>query len=180
MRNLLRNVLSLAVLVGVAGCAPWATYPPVETSAAAKVSKPTYEPVPTVIAAAVRHMRDRHMGGEDVAINLPEGAPAEAYDKVIERLGWGKPMTEPNEKAVHIVEVRTRGFNAQADVIFARPGGLNQMMTLTMRRATFGGYEVTAVRPWNLRAMATPKPNYVAPPPPTPEETTETASANES
>lgn len=160
-------------------CAPSATYPPVETTA--KLAKPTFEPVPTVLATAIRFVQENYTKGQDLAINLPQGVPAEAYDKVFEKLGGGRPMMIPDEPAIHIQEVRTRNFNAQADVIYARADGFNQLVTLTMKRTMFENFRVERVRPWQLRDVMAMAPNYVAPPtPPTPPEPAEESETDES
>jgi hypothetical protein len=153
------------MVVGAAGCSPWSTYPPVETSMAQRMSKPTFEPVPTVMTVAVQYAKDHFMQGHDFAINLPEGTPADVYEKVFHKLGFGRPMVMPNEAALHIQEVRTRGFNAQVDVIYPRTDGLNQMATLTMSRGALDKYKVTDVRIWQSRNLQLPAPHYVAPPP---------------
>lgn len=153
-----------AALIVVWGCAPSATYPPVETTA--KLAKPTFEPVPTVLATAIRFVQENYTHDQDLAINLPQGVPAEAYDAVFAKLGGGRPMTLAGEPAIHIQEVRTRNFNAQADVIYPRADGFNQLATITMKRTVFQNYRVERVRPWQLPDVVAMTPNYVAPPQP--------------
>lgn len=146
----------------LAACAPSSTYPPVETTA--RLTKPTFEPVPTVIATAIRYAQQNYVKDQDVAINLPPGVPAEAYDKVFAKLEGGRPMTVEGEPALHITEVRTRNFNAQVDMIYPRADGLNQFVTLTMKRSVLENYHVVRARPWQLRDVTAMAPNYVAPP----------------
>ena len=167
-RTLATLALLGAALSAAAGCSPWSTYPPVEVSAAQKLTRPTFEPVPTVMATAIRYARSTYLEGREVAINLPRGAPAEAYDKVFAKLdaegGGGRPMTVPGEPALHIVEVRTRAMDAQVDLIYPRADGLNQFVTLTLRREVFEDWRVKSARPWRLRNVELPQPNYVPPP----------------
>jgi hypothetical protein len=145
----------------LAACAPSSTYPPVETTA--RLTKPTFEPVPTVIATAIRYAQENYTKDQDVAINLPPGVPAAAYDKVFAKLGGGRPMMNPDEPAIHITEVRTRNFNAQVDMIYPRADGLNQFVTLSMKRSVLENYRVERARPWQLRDVASMAPNYVVP-----------------
>jgi hypothetical protein len=151
-------------MILLCACAPSATYPPVETTA--KLAKPTFEPIPTVMATAIKYVRDYCTPGQDLAINLPAGMSSEVYDMIFEKLGSGRPMTMPDEKAIHIQEVRTRNFNAQVDVIYPRADGFNQLMTITMKRSLLENYRVERVRPWQLTDVMAMAPNYVAPPPP--------------
>lgn len=160
-------LLAAGALVIAAGCAPMSTYPPVETKAQASLTKATYEPVPTVMAAALRYADEHYANDRDMAINLPPGAGWEAYDKVIDKLGWGRPMTDPAEPAFHIKEVRTRMMDAQVDMVYPKASGLNQLVTLTLRRSVTENYHVKSTRPWQLRDVELPEPHYV---PPTPEE----------
>jgi hypothetical protein len=156
--------LTLALSAILPACAPWSTYPPVETKMAQKVTKPTFEPVPTVMAVAVNYAKDRYLNGQDVAINLPEGAAADAYEKLFRKLGYGRPMTMPGEPNITIQEVRTRGLNAQTDVVYQRADGLYQLVTLTMSRGALDKYKVTETRVWQLRNVPAPTPHYVPPP----------------
>ena len=160
----MKTAIILLNLLLLTACAPWSTYPPVETAMAQKMSKETFEPVPTVMAVALQYGRDHYAGGREVAINLPEGTPAAAYDKVIKKLGWGHPLMMPTDEALHVITVRTRGMNAETDLIFKRSDGLNQMVTLKMSRGAFQKYKVTDARLWQMRDLKAPQPNYTPPP----------------
>jgi hypothetical protein len=146
-----------------AGCSPWATYPPVEVAPATMVTRPTFEPVPTVMTLAIKYARSEYASGQDLAVNLPLGADWQTYEKVFERLdGGGRPMMQPGEAAIHIVEVRARAFEAEVDLVYPRPGGPNQLVTLFMHRG-FNDWEVKNTRQWQIRDVLTPPPAYVAP-----------------
>jgi hypothetical protein len=155
--------LTLGVAVVTAGCSPWATYPPIETPLATKLSKPTFEPVPTVMAEAIKHARTEFIKDADLPINLPAGANWKVYDAVFSRLGDGRHMTSPGEAALHITQVRTRGSNAQVDMIYPRPDGLYQSVTLTFSRTLFDPWHITATRKWQVRDLRAPEPNYIGP-----------------
>lgn len=159
----MRRALQMIGLVMAAGvlssCAPWSTYPPVETTG--RFTKPTFEPMPTVMATAIRFAQEKYVKDQNLPINLPEGTPAQAYQKVFEKLGKGEGHTDPAKKALHITQVRTRGFDAQVDLIYPRADGLHQQVTLTLRGNALFKYRVVSERPWRLRDVTPPAPSYV-------------------
>ena len=162
-RKTMKAIASAAgLMILLNACAPQATYPPVETTA--NLAKPTFEPVPTVMAVAIRYVQENCAKETDLAINLPEGVPSEAYDMVFAKLGGGRPMTVEGEPAIHIKEVRTRNFNAQVDVIYPKGDGFNQLATITLKRTILENYRVERIRPWQIRDVAILSPHYVAPP----------------
>jgi hypothetical protein len=153
--------LPIALLTG---CSPWATYPPVESKTAQALTKPTFEPVPTVMAVAIDYARDNYTPGKELPINLPDGADWEVYDKVFTKLAHGgTPMTKRGEPALCIQEVRTRAFEAQVDVVYPRADGLNQLVTLSLEREVFKDWRVKSARPWQIRNVEMPDPHYVGP-----------------
>jgi hypothetical protein len=117
---------------------------------------------------AIEYTRDNYVTGKDLPINLPEGANWEVYHRVFDKLAHGgRPMTVKGEAAIHVKEVRSRAFDAQVDVIYPRGDGLNQLATITMQSELLKDWRVTGARPWQIRDVQTPEPNYIAP---TPEE----------
>jgi hypothetical protein len=155
------------VVVQMTGCSPWSTYPSIETPMATKLTRPTFEPVPTVMAESIKYAREHYIKNEDLPVNLPVGANWKVYDAVFEKLGSGRHMTEVGEKALHITEVRTRGFDAQVDMIYPREDGLYQSVTLTLSRSVVDPFHVTTARQWQVRDLKSPEPTYIGP---TPEE----------
>lgn len=160
------TLLACSLGFALSGCAQWSTYPPVETTKAL-TNRPAARPVPAIMAASIKYAQERYLSDSDAAINLPEGTSAQAYDAVFAKLGGGRPMLIANEPTIHIQEVRTRGFDAQADLIFQKSDGFYQMVTLTLRGNMMEQYRVTGARTWQIRNMAAPGPNYVPPPMPT-------------
>jgi len=147
-----------AALLAVGGCAPFATYPPVEGSVG--IDNPTFAPVPTIIADAVEYVHTRYgEGRETYAVNLPEGAPPRAYEFVLNRLENAEPATSREQWTYHIQQIRSRGLNAEADVIFPREDGPPGLITLHMRKS-MSGYRVESTKLWRIPAEA-PPPNYV-------------------
>lgn len=163
---LIASVVLVAALGGsLAGCSPWATYPPVEVKPLTKVEKPTYEPVPTVIAFAVTYTQDNYTAGRDLPINLPDGN-WELYDDVFRKLPQGgRPMMTASEPAISIKEVRTRALEAEVDVVYTRTDGVNQLVTLQLEKEVFGGWELKRARVWQIRDVQMPAPTYLAPTP---------------
>jgi len=148
---------SVLAAATIAGCAPFATYPPVEGSTA--INNPSYEPVPSIIADAVRYTHNRYGDDREYAINLPANTPAKVYDKVLEKLGESTPMTSPDEWAYHVVAIRSRGLNAEADVVFPRDNAPPAMVTLHLRK-NLSSYSVQSAKVWNY-PVDLPAPNWV-------------------
>jgi len=169
--RLLYSIVFCGLSGGFAGCAQWATYPPVETKAARMMTRAeTAEPLPTIMALAIDYVRDEYLPGQNLPVNLPTGTSWEAYNKTFSRVKDGKggttinPMTKPGEPAICITEVRTRAFDAEVDVIYPRADGLNQLATLKLQREVFKEWAVKSARPWQIRNVQLPDPTYVAPP----------------
>ncbi len=164
----------IAVALVLTGCASWTTYPPIP--GAAQLGRPDYEPGPAVMAEAIRYVNDRHMkeaGIGDIArrereiiFNLPEGIPAEVYDKVAKHLGEdvsARPMTEDDRRAIHVTGVRIRAFDSEVDVVYPRPDGMHEMIMLSMRQNLLNRHRVIGSRLWRIHVTAPPA-HYVAPP----------------
>lgn len=152
----------LGVGIALASCAPFATYPPIE--GASSIDNPAYEPVPSIMAAAIQHVHARFGGEREYFINLPAGCPAKVYDLVIAKLGTGTPMTQPDQWTYHVTQVRSRAMNAECDLVFPRAGGGVGQITVHLRKE-LTGYSVQSSKIWNLPVEA-PPPHYV--PAPTP------------
>ena len=169
MLSLCAAVMSFMVFglaTTMTGCSEWSTYPTVEVKAGTVLARPESRTVVSVMAASIKYAQDNLVKGQNLAINLPKGTPAEAYDKVFAKLGDGRPLRDDGDLAIHVQEVRTRGMNAEVDLIYPRADGLNQLVTLRLERTLFEMYSVKDHRLWELRSVAAPTANYVAPPPP--------------
>jgi hypothetical protein len=142
--------IPLAVALGAAGllaaCTPLATYPP--DSRAANPKAVVNEPIPTIMAETVLYCNAKYPVGGDPAICLPAGSSTKLYDRVIRLLGQGHPMTDPDEPAYHITEVRSRGLKAEVDVFVPRADGTYRYATMTFRAEPFEGYAHAATRWW--------------------------------
>lgn len=139
------------------GCSPWATYPPVEHTQG--LARPAYEPIPTLMAKSIAFAHDRYNAVDDVVINLPEGVPAKVYEKVIRKIGRGRPMTDDDANAYTIQEIRTRGPEAQVDLVYPRSDGLHELVTLYFKNNLIDGWRIDSTRLWRIR-VERPRAHY--------------------
>lgn len=161
------NAVRASILIGflfvIPGCVTWSSYPPLKMTD--RIANPSNEPMPTLMTRAIRFAYFHYGSGEeDFAINLPEGVPSEIYTRVIRKLEIGHPMTDPNETAYHVLEIRIRGVEAEVDLLYPRQGSIYEMVTLSFRRRLVEGWTVLTSR---LRRVHVdrPQPNYVPPAP---------------
>lgn len=155
------NVILATLFLWASGCASWSTYPPVETTA--KFVRAESGPIANVAAASIQYAHAKYTPDETLAFNLPPGSPPALYEAVLAYLeGKAKPMEREGQPAIHVVEIRTRGFNAQADVIYVRADGLHQMVTLTLQKSIASPYRVVRAHGWAVRKLDLPPPTFVA------------------
>ena len=140
-------LLGLSGLVATA-CAPAITYPPEEGVMTSQSA--ASEPVPTLMAKAIEYAHDQWGDGGEIAINLPAGTPVSVYDKVIERLGTGHPMEDPNEPAYHVTRVSSQASEALVDLFYPKSGSTYGFVTLTFRMQLVGGYQHSITRVWHI------------------------------
>ena len=143
--------------LSLTGCAAWSTYPAIP--GAMQVGHPEVEPLPTIMAEAIRYCNGRFLKAEEPAFNLPEGVTVHTYEAVRRRLDAGRPMTEAGELAVHVRQVRVRGTSAQVDVVYPRGDGMHQFMTLHMKQRWVNRFEVEQTRLWRIHVQV-PEPQY--------------------
>ncbi len=131
----------------LAACSPWTTYPRMEGTV--HVGGSTAEPVPTLIAEAIAFAYTRYGTGEpDFAISLPAGTPSAVYDHVIDHLGGGHPVQDPDEPTYYISKVMVRGLEGKVDLFYPKPDGSYQIATISFHRDLIRGYEHTGTRRW--------------------------------
>lgn len=148
----------LILVTVLVGCTPIATYPPIETNAALKFSNSANEPVPTIMATAITHAHDRFGGMDKIVFNLPVGVGYETYAIVADQLGGASPMKTVGQPAYHIVELRVRGFVAEADLVFPTAAGGYKRVTIHMETSFIDPWIVTRDRIWEV-PMDEPIPN---------------------
>ena len=163
---------AIAAIAGLAtlslgACAPLATYPP--TMRTVNPEAAVNEPIPTLIVEAIEYAHTLHGEVSDIAVNLPAGTSTRLYEKVIARLGGGHPMTDPDEPAYHVTEVRSQGLKGKVDLFFPRDDGTYAFVTLTFRRDLIRGYVHENTRWWDTGDQP-PGPGYAALPEPADDE----------
>ncbi len=159
-RFIITSLLLAGGLAVAAGCAPWATYPPIEHTA--KLVNPTFEPMPTLMARALLYVHDEHAAMPELVYNLPAGMPMRTYELVQKKLNGGRPMHYGDSRGYHVTAIRSRGPEAEVDVIVPRSDGLHELETVRFKQKFGKGYEVASSRQWRLR-VEPPTPNYQPP-----------------
>ena len=159
----MRTVI-LLLFVCVVGCSPVATYPPIETEEIQKLTKSAYKPVSTILVKTIEYMHSRFGGMDEVVFNLPVGMGVKTYAVVSERVGDAighpaEPMSYAGQPAYHIVELRVRGLEADADVLFPSSSGEYKMVTLHLESSMFTKWHVTRDRVWLVPVKELPSPN---------------------
>jgi hypothetical protein len=136
----------IVAALAAGGCAPYATFPPIEVTGG--LTAPTAEPFPVLMVEAIRHTAE---GQTDFAYNLPAGATGRLYDEVKRRLGVGHPLIHATEPAHHVTVVRARGPKAEVDMIVPQPGGTHGLITVAFANRLGKGWVVVDERPWALQ-----------------------------
>lgn len=151
-------IAAAALLAG--GCAPWASYPPLET--ASEMASPELEPFPTLMAEAIWYGNLEYGTGEDdFRWNLPPGTRVGVHDRVAKRIGAGRPLETPGAPAIHVESVRARGTEGEVDLIVPGDGGTWQLVTVRLRHAMLGRWTVRDARVWRI-PKDPPPPSYPA------------------
>lgn len=153
-------LLLIAAALSMPGCAAWSTYPAIP--GALQVGHPEVEPLPTIMAEAVRYSNERYLEMEEPVFNLPKGVTVATYESVKRRLRGGVAMREPGERAVHVTQIRTRGPHAEVDIVYPRSDGHYQLVTLNMRQRVLNRFHVESTRLWRIR-VDVPEPSYPQP-----------------
>ncbi len=157
----MRAIRFAAILVlVVGGCSRWATHPPLEGTGPS--GQTIAEPIPSLMADAIRFAHNHYRGHDELIINLPEGTPAAVYEMVTDRLGSGRPMMASSERAYHVPEVRVRGLDAQVDLLSPRKDGYYYFVTISFRQDLLRGYRVASTRLWRIREEP-PSPHFTSP-----------------
>jgi hypothetical protein len=154
--------ISHAVLLGLSclaatACAPAITFP-AEEGIMSSSSAPN-EPVPTLMAKAIKYAYGQWGEGGDLVINLPPGTPLMTYDKVIDHVGAGHPMKDAGQPAYHVTRVSSQVSEARVDLFYPKPDGTHQFVTLTFHMQLVGGWQHKGTRAWDTGEQP-PPPNY--------------------
>lgn len=122
-----------------------------------------------VTAEAVRGLLQESPKATPVAVFMPAGATALTHADVARRVGEG--VVSPYETGINpatqleVKELRIRGHEAQVDILAPGRGNINQVTTVYLTWAPFGGWKAERTRTWQAPAQATlPSPGTVASP----------------
>jgi len=144
-----------------ASCSNIATYPPVESEFFLSSPNSANEPVPTIVAEVISYAHD-HYGGMDIVVfNLPEGVNQKTFAIVSEKLDGAIPLSSKDVLAYHILELRVRGFTADADILFPSDAGEYEMATVHLESTLFAPWGVVRDRVWLVPVREPPPPTYV-------------------
>lgn len=149
----------------IAGCTPWATYPPIEGTV--ELHNPTLTPIPQLMSRAITYVAAQDGHESEILFNLPVETPAVVYGLVIEDMGGGTPLADPADDAYHVMAVRVRGLEGEVDLIRPDAGGVPQLLTVSFKQDFVQGWRAKSVRRWHLR-IETPAPHYATAPLPPP------------
>ncbi|MCH7797369.1 MAG: hypothetical protein IID28_02850 [Planctomycetes bacterium] len=154
----IRSTMTVMALAALSACAPVATYPSDSRDLTLKTIVP--EPVPTLMAEAIDYACTTYDPDGNPSINLPAGTSMKLYDRVIAHLGTGHPQVDPDEPAISITKVRSRGFVGSVDLFIPDIDGSHSFATLTFRRDAFSGYRHIRTKWWDI-AETPPAVNYI-------------------
>ncbi len=145
----------------VYGCSSVATFPPVETATFLSTPSAANEPVPTIMSKVILYSHEHYGGMDSIVFNLPGGVDQKTYSLVEDIVVGAVPMASQNEISYHIVELRVRGFTADADVVFPSASGSYGMATIHLKSSIVGPWEVVGDRVWLIPIESPPLPTFV-------------------
>lgn len=145
--------LSMIVVASLAaGCANYASYPPLEGDPSA--AEATSSPAPEVIATAIEWCVTREDFSEQQApvdFQLPTGMNETTHEAVIEQLKDGGLDSQPaSTGGIEVRSVRIFGLKAMVDLSVPRNGGPNQLVTLELRTYPFQSWRVIGANRWRF------------------------------
>ncbi|MSR44619.1 MAG: hypothetical protein EXS15_04570 [Phycisphaerales bacterium] len=115
-------VLALLVVASVCfmnGCISSMTYP--EYPGAPKAD-PSLQPMPNLMADALKLAHQRVGGSTELVYNLPSTTPVQVWQGVGKRVGVGRPMVSGDALVWSVAQVRLNGGRAEVDVIYPTDG----------------------------------------------------------
>ena len=121
-------------------------------------SNPNTREVREVQIQALATVMEREELAGPVRIELPPGSDGLSYAAVASRLGEDviTPADDDVEAAttLGVEQIRIRGWDAEVDVLKPSTGGVQQIVTVYLRRAPTAGWTVERTRTWRGPATA--------------------------
>lgn len=147
----LRSLAIVAVLIAIAGCAPWSSYPPIENGGS--ILNPRFEPVPTLLSKSIRYVHQNYGLEGAYSFALPVGMPESLPGTLTSRLGPDATHTEnPVTADYRVLQVRARGSEGEVDLTYRRADGLEQMVTVTLEKPLpLEPYRIVHAKSWRIR-----------------------------
>ena len=145
------SILMLMSLL-MAGCANYASYPPLEGKQ--RADGPISAPVPEVIATAIEWCVAREDFREQqkpVVFQLPSGMDESAHEAVARELRKSNlNSTMSSADGIVIRSVRLFGLKAMVDMSVPRNYGNDQLVTLELQSYAFQPWRVVAANRWRF------------------------------
>jgi len=171
---LVSRTLALALgasMLGLSGCAGYATWPPVQGNTLA-TADPNSPIVQDAMAVALNVAIEKYpgLGGNPVAINLPAGVNRGVYESVASRTRSAAltPENAQTHAVYHVARVWVRGWNAMVDVVLPVTSPSRGMGTPDYRGVTIhlkgdsSPMKFSLAQEWQPGTVATPELNYVS------------------
>ena len=142
----------ILTFVAAAGCANYASYPPLEGEAS--IDQATQAPIPEVIATAIEWCvarEDFRSQQEPVIFSLPASMGDDAHAAVAEQLNSNGLETDPSRTdGIEIRSVRMFGLKAMVDMTVPRGTLPPQLVTLELQSYVFQPWHVSGSNRWRF------------------------------
>jgi len=160
MIQTLKPIRALALLLAIglqgAACSSYVHIPGQRGAVARR--NPNLKAVGKVEAEALRSVIEKWPIDGVYQIMLPAGTDSPQYIRVVDRLGeqatWSFSPLPPEVPILWVRQVRLRGWYAEVDIVRpdnpARPDGLKQLVTVTLKFRPVSGWRVSRLRPWSI------------------------------
>lgn len=145
--NLLNAISLTAVFVSalfLSGCAASMTYP---EYAGAPKADPSLQPMPNLMADALKFSHQRTSPEQELVFNLPPTTPVQVWRGVGKRLDIGRPMTASDTMVWSVRQVRLSGGRAEVDVVYPTQG-IYQIATVHFVGSTAQPFYPTMLQFW--------------------------------
>lgn len=146
-RNLMKAISLNTVFVSAlffSGCAASMTYP---EYAGAPKADPSLQPMPNLMADALKFAHQRTAPEQELVYNLPPMTPVQVWKGVEKRIGVGRPMTVGDTHVWSVRQVRLSGARAEVDVVYPTEG-IYQLATVHFVGSTAQPYYPTMLQFW--------------------------------
>ncbi|MSR29204.1 MAG: hypothetical protein EXS03_06495 [Phycisphaerales bacterium] len=147
-------LIALAFAVAVPGCTSVMTYP--EYPGAPRAD-PSLQPMPNLMADALKFAHERLAPGTELVVNLPPTTPRQVWRGVVKRDEPCRPMAATDTIAWTVQQVRLSGGKAEVDVVYPTTG-IYQLATVHFAGSTGQPFYPTQLQLWLVPVVA-PKSN---------------------